>query len=179
MSAEQAAGHPVDAPQTAEDRRARNYAAAKKWLINGGHKPSDLGVRACVLLALFQQGFHHIPNAKAVKWGDSQVIELEFPYLLTTFDSSDLTRLIFLAHDECLRVGVKAAPVQLPPDIDEMSMSQFRAWLEERAEDDHRSGVVIQIWKRKRGGDPWDRHPTLEQAVAQHRVKFPEEGVQS
>ncbi len=63
---------------------------------------------------------------------------------LATFDSDGLTRLVFSAHDHCARVSINSAGF---------------------------GGIAIEVHLRK-GRDHterWDRHPTLEVAVARWR----------
>lgn len=71
---------------------------------------------------------------------------------LGTFDTNRLTRLVIGAHDECIRI--------------EVSPKAFR-YLE------------IAMWPRNgRSGAMHERHPTIEQAVADFRgVKLPETAV--
>lgn len=65
---------------------------------------------------------------------------------LATFDGNLLTELVFLAHDKAVRAEVKqGGPYK----------------------------VKICIWQRAREGRLYDRHPTLEQAVAEWRKSNP------
>jgi len=61
---------------------------------------------------------------------------------LSTFDFNTLTRLVFLAHDRCMRASI----MQSGPRM-----------------------VKIAIWKRTREGSIYDRHPTIEAALEQWR----------
>ena len=63
---------------------------------------------------------------------------------LATFDSDGLTRLVFSAHDHCARVSIGSAGF---------------------------GGIEIKVWLRtRRSGDRYyNRHPTLEGAVAAWR----------
>ena len=97
--------------------------------------------------ALFR-GEHHIPN------GSRRGADGVTPYGLgwcvfddgtdwATFDFSELTRLVFLAHDRCLRVEMTPA----------------------------RNGKLkIAIGRREREGAQGRRHPTLEKAVEAWRA---------
>lgn len=67
---------------------------------------------------------------------------------LASFDFSTLTRLAFLAHDHAIRAEVTPA------------MRYLRITLSPRT----REATMIQ------------GHPTLEEAVAMHRKRFPKEG---
>lgn len=62
---------------------------------------------------------------------------------LATFDQDHLTRLVFAAHDRCARVSVEQAGPR---------------------------ALAICVWPRKREGRTPERHPTLEQAVADWRA---------
>lgn len=143
----------------AEHRKA-NAAAGEKWLRGTGAEPSALGIRACVLLALLEGGFHHIPYAKYVNWSETGCIEAYPHGGLSTYDSNALTRLVFLAHDECLRVELRG-PVTGEPDDEP-----------QEHDEDRPCGMRILITPRLRHGEIWDAHPTLEKAVALWRKKF-------
>lgn len=84
-------------------------------------------------------GAHHVPPVAA--HGDG--IRVSTFQDLSTFDFDRLTRLVFAAHDHCVRVSV------LPSSP---------------------KHVGIALWKRKnRDGFFYDRHPSLETAVAKWR----------
>ncbi len=81
-------------------------------------------------------GKHHIP-AKIKRFGNGWCINHYGS--LSTFDFDNLTRLVFLAHDKCIRVEL----VQGGP-----------------------RSVKIAIWKRDgRTGSMYERHPTIETAL--------------
>lgn len=66
---------------------------------------------------------------------------------LATYDRAVLTDLVCLAHDYAYRAEItvaKGAP----------------------------SSLQIVVWKRRRGGDQGQHHPTLDQAVQAHRRRF-------
>ena len=89
-------------------------------------------------------GAHHIPGAgyaagpKVKPWGAGWAVVTSMD--LATFDSDALTRLVFLAHDRGYRAEVSPA------------MRYLR----------------IAIWRRalREGGAMWERHPTLDAALA-------------
>ena len=93
-------------------------------------------------------GKHHIPYP-IKPWGYGWIISVSGR--MATFDFNDLTRLIFLAHDRCIRAEViHGGPRR----------------------------VRIAIWKRyKRDGSMMERHPTIEQALSLWREKHPESEV--
>ena len=92
-------------------------------------------------------GQHHIPgpNCKPKKFGWGWCVNhLED---LSTFDFNTLTRLVFLAHDRCVRAEIlNSGP----------------------------NRVKIAIWKRyARTGSSTQRHPTIEEALKTWREKHP------
>lgn len=92
------------------------------------------------------RGRHHIPS-EVKPFGRGWKVNARFG-ALSTFDFDDLTRLVFLAHDRCVRVEI----VQGGP-----------------------GRVGIAIWKRHcREGDFCERHPTIERALAAWRERYPE-----
>lgn len=84
-------------------------------------------------------GKHHIP-AKIKPFGQGWCINHSGD--LSTFDGNTLTRLVFLAHDKCMRVEIQQGG---------------------------RKAVKIAIWKRVRYGSIYERHPTIEDALVQWR----------
>ena len=96
--------------------------------------------QACVdLIADLLGGGHHLPGARSIRpHGDGVAINIRFATLSST-DPDALTRLVFLAHDRCIRVEVSgAAPGCLK---------------------------IILHRRHKRDGRFWQRHPTIEQAL--------------
>ena len=103
---------------------------------------------AVAFFGALYRGEHHIPN------GSRRGADGVTPYGLgwcvdddstdwATFDFSELTRLVFLAHDRCLRVEMTPA----------------------------RNGKLkIAIGRREREGAQGRRHPTLEKAVEAWRA---------
>ena len=85
-------------------------------------------------------GEHHFPaKLKECGYGFS----MQHTAGLATFDYNQLTRLVVMAHDQCIRVEVRA--------------KTFRA-------------VEICIWKRQgREGGMSERHPELEEHIASIR----------
>lgn len=87
--------------------------------------------------AEFYRGAHHIPAYKPKPFGYGFCVNHDRGDL-ASFDFCQLTMLVVMAHDKCIRVSVDAA----------------------------RNGIIkIAIWKRKREGSMSERHPTLEDAV--------------
>jgi len=83
----------------------------------------------------FYRGEHHFPS-ELKPFGEGW--SMSHFGAMATYDGNELTRLVFLAHKLCIRVQI----VQGGPNR-----------------------LRIAIWKRKREGSPWERHPTMEQAI--------------
>lgn len=103
-------------------------------------EPRDMPeAEAREFFAAFFFGEHHIPGKlKPAGWGWSVTYLGE----LASFDFDGLTRLVFLAHDRCVRVSVSSAGPRR---------------------------VCIMIHPRAREGGMSQRHPTLEHAIALFR----------
>lgn len=101
---------------------------------------SDLGARVAALLSDLFVGLYHIParSLRRVDWTNSHYIEFVTDVNLATFDGPQLTRLVFLAHDYCVRVDIQPA-----------SPRYFR----------------FVFHRRQRNGGIFERHPTIEQAI--------------
>lgn len=93
-------------------------------------------------------GEHHSPG-KLKEWGDGWAMN-HFGDC-STFNFDFMTRLVFLAHDRCVRAKI--------------SQGGPRA-------------IRIAIWQRAgREGSMFQRHPTIDQALASWRQRHPEETV--
>ncbi len=86
-------------------------------------------------------GRHHIPG-KLKEWGPGWAVTTHGE--LATYDFDALTRLVFLAHDRCVRVSIRpASPMHLR----------------------------IIVHQRQREGPFCSRHPTLEQSIERLRAR--------
>jgi hypothetical protein len=85
----------------------------------------------------FYQGEHHLPS-KIKSYGEGWAIS-HFG-AMSTYDSDELTRLVLLAHEKCIRVQIEQG-------------GPYR--------------IRIAIWQRKREGSVFERHPTIEQAIGE------------
>ena len=94
--------------------------------------------KANKLLAGVFGGLHNVPGKIKDK---KYLIEVAVDSQLATFDSSRLTKLVFLAHDLCVRV--------------ELIPCNFQR-------------LRIHISERKRGGGMSEGHPTLEEHYRKH-----------
>lgn len=103
--------------------------------------------QAVAFFAKFYGGEHHIPRPGVRERGTGWYVNHREGNELASFDSDSLTRLVFLAHDRCVRVAINDCGLGM---------------------------VRICIWQRARTADRfWARHPTLEQAVASWRERNP------
>lgn len=96
---------------------------------------------ATAFFAEFYQGEHHIPKGGVKEFGYGWMVEHDRGEL-ATYDGNSLTRLVLMAHEKCIRVGV--SPLG-------------------------KTTLEIAIWKRQREGCMSERHPTLEQAIESFR----------
>jgi len=117
---------------------------------------SDEDWECAEFLAQFYQGFHHVPGE--FKRAGKASVSLEVNQLsLATFDFNEMTRLVVLAHDKCIRFGVNG-PHMVEREYDGNVYEQ--------------ATMMIVVSKRKRGGSMFERHPTLDEAVAQIRKQY-------
>lgn len=88
----------------------------------------------CKLLARLERGFHHVSTKDVKPWG----LGIRYFYTrgLSTFDFDELTRLVRLAHDLCIRAEI------IPSG---------------------QRGLAITLFKRQREGRMHERHPTWNQ----------------
>ena len=85
----------------------------------------------------FYNGEHHIPGYKPKQEGFGWSVKHNRGDM-ATYDFNQLTRLVLMAHDKCIRVGIEAI----------------------------RNGIIkITIWQRVREGSMYERHPTIDDAI--------------
>lgn len=89
-------------------------------------------------------GFHHIYGTPKPHGNG---IEISLPHGWATFDFDRLTRLVFAAHDQCVRVEIRQSGPRM-----------LRFILHKR---------------HARDGRMHRRHPTIEHALSQWREAFP------
>lgn len=89
----------------------------------------------------FYGGEHHFPRSGIKEWGYGYCVHHDQGDL-STYDFNRLTKLVLMAHDDCIRVAIQP--------------HAFKT-------------VRISIWQRKREGAMSERHPTLEQAIEMFR----------
>lgn len=133
-----------------DERRQYLQQHIKYWM-KPGVEPSEVGYRVANLLDLLVNGLHHVDTdaAKKARWDDRLFVQLNWRYdEFATHDANLLTRLVFLAHDLCIRVSIQSATIGM-----------LRLMFHPR--------------KDREGGNFATRHPTLESAVAQWRDHHP------
>lgn len=114
------------------------------------YQMSELGKDVADLLGEWLYGiYHRHPEVMRVDWENPHWIEITLFGSLSTFDFSDLTSLVFLAHDYCLRV-----------EIEPRSNKYYR----------------LMFHRRSRDGDIYKRHPTIEGALLEWRKYHPNRG---
>jgi hypothetical protein len=96
---------------------------------------------ATEFFAAFYRGEHHFPG-KIKPYGEGW--SMSHFGSMATYDGNELTRLVLLAHEKCIRVQVEQG-----------GPNRLR----------------IAIWKREREGDMFQRHPTIEQALEAFEAK--------
>ena len=129
---------------------AQRYAGAEWLRRNNVAKMSPLGEQVADLLGDLVCGIYHIDGVEKFDWANPHCIEVPWKHNdLATYDSNQLTRLVFFAHDRCLRVSVTPRSHQ---------------------------SLNLRFWRRERDAvSNFQRHPTVEQSLAEHRKYWPAE----
>lgn len=91
----------------------------------------------CEFLAEYFFGWHHVPS-KIKEHGSG--IEVNFqPHRMATYDFNGMTRLVLMAHAECVRADIAGSGPQL---------------------------IKLILHKRPlRSGSMWERHPNIQDAI--------------
>ena len=123
--------------------------AGSDWLLSvmahrraGNKHVSPFGALVADILGATFQGLYHIEReVLRAEWSDESRISivLSSTAWLATYDGCDLTSLVVLCHDACVRLEIAGTG----------------------------RGQVRLVFYRRRGraGSAWERHPTMEQAV--------------
>jgi hypothetical protein len=111
---------------------------------------SPLGEKVANILGLLYRGLYNCDAHHRIKWGETRCIEINVDdNYFSTYDFDYLTRLVFLAHEFCVRVSVCQSG---------------------------RGMIKIQFHERKnRTGGMWERHPTLDHAVSSFHAAYDNE----
>ena len=120
------------------DHDAKYYR--KKWMTEDQWECAKLAARIC-------GGFHHMGKPEPA--GNGVCCEI-FKYEIATFDFNEMTRIVVLAHDACIRV--------------EFGRSTRDAEYEGMEYEESYSRLILH--KRDREGSISQRHPTLEEHIA-------------
>ncbi len=119
---------------------------AVKFLKASGVKDvSECGARCAVVIEAWCGGLHHLESPHKIDWSHPNFTAIPCSEPLDTYDFDRMTRLVFLAHDHCIRVQISAG----------------------------RGGLKLMFHPRQREGGMSQRHPGLEQAVAVWRKTHP------
>lgn len=81
-----------------------------EWVISAlGRQPSPLGCQVADILGYVWQGIYHIGRSalERVKWEDEGLVSVVIKGELATFDNDYLARLVILASDADLRLGIE------------------------------------------------------------------------
>jgi hypothetical protein len=124
-----------------------------KWDVEGHLRAcrlqfSPLGLVAAQILSEIFHGPHHLDPAtlQKTRWEDTHAIEYQLGRRqLATFDFDELTRLVVMAHDACVRIAVSPGG---------------------------RMGLALFFHRREREGEYTQRHPTLEEAMMKMRGNY-------
>lgn len=98
-------------------------------------------------------GFHHVNGEIKSSGSDGVVLELDH-ISLATYDFDEMTRIVLMSHDRCIRFGVTG------PRMEEREYDGI----------DYEVPVMtVVVSKRKRDGRMHERHPTLETVMAEYK----------
>lgn len=121
----------------------------EQWMREAGYKLSPIGAKVANLIDDLY-GIHNMPSRhqrNKTDWSHDHYIRFSVDQNLATFDGNLLTRLVFLCHDYALRLEIDGAC---------------------------KGYVTLMFHERRHGpGRFFERHPTLEQAVKEHRKDSP------
>lgn len=103
---------------------------------------SDDQWECCEFLRDLFGGFHHMRLENVKDYGMGIAYSIRYPQMATA-DNSQLTRMVFMAHDRMIRVELNGSGPAM---------------------------IKLCLWKRhKREGQLRERHATVEDALALHR----------
>ena len=125
-----------------------SFGYAKGWH-GAPDKLSNFHARVFDILGMTFGGIYNAPiEWESVRWSHPRMLVLNWRNSMSTWDFSELTTAVLLAHDAAIR----------------LSISPKMRWLEimMHEREPHVEGMRLSLG-----------HPTLEQAVARHRARFP------
>lgn len=108
---------------------------------------SPLGTAVADLLGDLFFGIYHLnyTSLGKVEWGNPHWIAFNLDRGIATFDGDELTRLVVLCHDRCLRCDITGKAPRY---------------------------MELLFHQRQRAGEMYARHPTIENAVARIRSAY-------
>lgn len=113
---------------------------ASGWLTANGCTVGEFGAKVAGLMNWWLDGIYHRgEEMRRAHWTNETRVSVVVGTCLSTYDASNLTRLVIAAHDLAIRLEIEGA-----------SPGRLR----------------LIFTPRQREGDQFERHPTIEQAIA-------------
>lgn len=137
---------PRDRQDQTEAEAPRSWVESylKRELTDFQRKAVEILGQAC------NTGTYNLPvKWETVDWNYNGGVRFKFRGSMETFDFDHLTRLVILAHDGCVRVGIE------PLSPKHLAITMYQ--------------------RRKREGFIYERHPTIDQAVEAIRALEPDD----
>lgn len=108
-----------------------------------GLMPSSLASKVATILDRVFDGWYHIDDAfNKAKWENPSYVEIRLRRELSTWDFNLLTQLVVLCHDEAIRLEISPCS---------------------------NTSLKLLFHERQREGRMYERHPTIEDAIAMIR----------
>jgi|WetSurMetagenome_2_1015567.scaffolds.fasta_scaffold00693_10 hypothetical protein len=160
--------------------RYAHYEAAGWIERNQDITCSDLGCRAAYIISVAFGGIYNAPiEHKFTQWTSKKLVDVICVSRVgvATFDRDELTKIVLLAHELCVRVEVDTilTAVEYPEDPED---APSRAEIVKHTEDapwadGFAPHLRLRFSPRDRNADTiYDRHPDIDQAVAEFRKWF-------
>lgn len=110
---------------------------------------SSLGKKVADILGNVYLGIYHVKqkDLDKVDWKNERYIVIRIRDELSTYDLNRLTLLVIACHEQAVRVQISG---------------RAKNYLE------------LMFHERRRNGNSFERHPTIEQAIASYREAFSE-----
>lgn len=132
---------------------SNNRAANRLYAKRRGWKPlpeslSEFQRKVCDIIGMVGGGIYNAPiSHKSINWRYGyEGVSVIWKHGMATFDFSELTRLVFLCHEARIRCDVSPAGPRM---------------------------MRISFWQRGHEGSTPERHPNLDEAVADFRRYLP------
>lgn len=118
----------------------KDQFAGAEWLKKAYPKKevSPLGLKVADILGFVFKGLYHLGNLPKIEWADPYSIVVPLRRSLSTYDFSDLSQLVIVCHDECVRLEISAHTFQ---------------------------HLKLMFHQRQREGGINERHPTIEKQI--------------